>query len=123
MSPIYPHKSVQIWLVRDRALSQFDPMFTALSSMADVATSDALPDPAQLAEYAGMVVLTPATETAGVKQQDIARAVASTQLADPARVLWLVGKVDDSASAASDGFAPIPWSVPLNRLAEFVERL
>jgi HD-like signal output (HDOD) protein len=122
MAAPYPHRSVRIWLARDPALSSFDPVSTALSSMADVTIAEALPGPKQLAGHAGLVVLARTPATPGFTAQDIAAAIAGTQLLGPAPVLWLVGQAGEIAAAEAGALSPIPWPVPLKQVAEFVER-
>jgi HD-like signal output (HDOD) protein len=123
MAAPYPHGSVRIWLARDAALSPFDPVSTALSSMADVTVAETLPRPGQLDGHAGLVVLARTPATPGFTAQDIAAAMAGAQLPNPVPVLWLVGQAGESAPAEAGAVSPIPWPVPLKQVADFVEGL
>jgi HD-like signal output (HDOD) protein len=123
MAAPYPHRSVRIWLARDPALSPFDPVCTALSSMADVTVAETLPRPGQLEGHAGLVVLARTPATPGFTAQDIAGAMAGTQMPAPVRVLWLVGQAVEGAPVEGSAVSPISWPVPLKQVAEFVEGL
>lgn len=116
--PLYPVQEVRLWLARDPALSTFDPVTTALQSMARVTARSALPDVNALRDYDGLVVLARNASVAGFTGRDIAT-VSSARSDKSPRVLWLVGRMDP-ADATPAGACPAPWPISLSQLARFV---
>lgn len=121
MAPLYPHKSVRVWLAREKTWSSFDPVAAALEALSDVTVQNRLPDPSEAAECAGIVVVSRTAGTAGFTGAEIARAAQRDNRSCP--VLWLAGSVDGAGPLGTAGLTPSLWPVPLATLAEFVARL
>jgi hypothetical protein len=112
MSPMYEHQTLRLCLVRDPAFSEFDPLATALGSMADVHTITRLPTTEELAQSDGLVIATQNTVTVGFTAADVRRV---TRPGLPA--LWLTTRA--SASDPSD-LHPTILPTTLAALASFV---
>lgn len=122
MAPLYPHKSVRVWLARDPAFSGFDPVAAALEALADVTVQSRLPDAAEAAEHRGIVVLSRNAGSGGLRAPEISRAAALRPNA-PLPALWLTGNVDGMPPAQPGCITPALWPVPIVTLADFVARL
>ena len=120
MKPQYDRTPARLCVVRDQALSQFDPVTAALASMAEVR---AVARPAEVAAEPcdGVVVIATSDLTAGFTAPEVQQAAAAgVGTAAGARpVLWLVGRVNGMTSRGASP-APQRWPVRLDDLARFV---
>ncbi len=117
MSPLLKPAPHTMWLARDPAFSQYDPVQAALESLAAVEVHDRLPKMSQ--EWGGLQSLGVAAAsptTPGFTPAEIARA-AGLRPAKPASVLWLVAQMD---TAPASGLVPRSLPVTLQTLADFV---
>ena len=122
MVPLFPqHQTLRVCLARDPALSGFDPIATALESLATVEVLDRLPAPADLARFGALVVVAADAAAAGFTGPDIQRALAAA----PLSALWLTAKPLPAERLVQPvaGLAPLALPMPLDRLAGFVHQV
>ena len=119
-TPLYRRTNVRVWVARDPALSSFDPVTAAVSSLAHhVDVQDRLPTPEEAARVAGIVVVARTAAVAGFTSIEIEAARNASAGSLP--VLWLVGTAD---SPANDGdLRPVRYPAPLDTIAGFVSAL
>ena len=112
-------KDVQILLVRAEGLSSFDPVQTALESLAKVTVAPALPH--GLVGFCGMVVLAPDSAQKGFTAGDIRGALPP---ANPGALptVWIVGRRHASPNQSHD-LRSLAWPIPTSVLADFVASL
>jgi DNA-binding response OmpR family regulator/HD-like signal output (HDOD) protein len=117
VEPLFPQSAARLLVVRDPSLSTFDPLSAALESMADVRIADALPPPAAMADFDGMIVLATKGSTPGFTAADI---VASTTNHLP--VLWLTTSLENPNMPEESQISHQQWPIALSDLAGFVQR-
>ena len=112
MSPMFDHQSLRLCLVRDPAFSNFDPLATALESMAETQVTTRLPKADELTQSDGLVIATHNTTTPGFTPADVRRITAGSL-----PVFWLVTK-----TLSPEPCEPRATSLPttLAALADFV---
>ena len=120
MTAAYPKRSVRLWLARDPAFSNFDPIAAALDSMAETCVADRLPRQAELAGLQGVVVVARGTGATGFTASEIKECITTESGSLP--TLWLAGRMEGSAPPDA-ALTPLLWPVPIGRLAEFVQGL
>lgn len=116
MAPIYPRKTVRLYIARDPALSPFSPVEAALASMADVQPAGNLPSDQEIAYFDGIVVVSRKPMAAGFTAQDIARCTKSR----PLPVLWLCLTDEDAGPGSSK---PVVLPAGIDSLFHFVEQV
>jgi CheY-like chemotaxis protein/HD-like signal output (HDOD) protein len=119
MSPLFPAQQTRIWIARDPAVSPFDPLTTALESMARVTIRNALPDVEAFREYDRLVVLARHPSVRGFTAHDIAKLRLMEDL-KTSRLLWLVGRLEGDGIVGPGGIRPTLWRAPLSSLATFI---
>jgi HD-like signal output (HDOD) protein len=121
MKPEFERTAARLCVVREAALSPFDPLTLALESMAEVRVVDRLA--AVDDECGGIIVLAPSDLTGGFTSQDVQAAAgqAGAGSTAPVPVLWLVGRVNGMAQRGA-AVSPVRWPVRLDDLAAFVRR-
>jgi hypothetical protein len=116
MKPAYEKSKARVSVVREAALSSFDPVTAALEAMADVKVVDR-PAALRPGECDGVVVMAPSDLTAGFTAPEVTQAVAAGK-APP--VLWLVGRINGMNQRGA-AVAPQRWPVQLDDIARFVQ--
>jgi len=120
MKPPYDRTKARLCVVREAALSAFDPVTAALESMAEVKVVERLAAVGQ-SGCDGLVVLAPSDLTPGFSADNVSEAAAApgatTGAARP--VLWLVGRIN-GMSRRGAAVSPQRWPVRLEELAAFV---
>jgi HD-like signal output (HDOD) protein/DNA-binding NarL/FixJ family response regulator len=111
MKPTCERTPNRVCVVRESALSTFDPVTAALESMAEVKVVARLAD-LEPGACDAAVVMAPSDLTAGFTAPEVAAAGAP-------RVLWLVGRNNGMAQRGAP-VAPRRWPIPLDDLARFV---
>jgi CheY-like chemotaxis protein/HD-like signal output (HDOD) protein len=119
MRPMFPPRAANIWLARDPGLSSFDPIETALSSLAEVQVHPRLPTGSAADNLHGVVIIS-RSDTKGIAAEEIEQLAA-----DRARVgrslpmLWVCCTV---TGQVQPGKGPVPVAAPLAiaLLANFV---
>ena len=121
MKPHYEGSTTRVCVVREQALSSFDPVTAALSSMAAVSVVER-PSAVGRGSCDALVVMAPSDLTAGFTGPEIVQAAASAAPAGAGGlpVLWLVGRIN---GMTQKGAAPSPqrWPVRLDDLARLVQ--
>jgi hypothetical protein len=121
MNAPYERTKARLCVVREPGLSSFDPVLTALQSMAEVRATDRLADVANAGECQALVVLAPSDLMAGYTAQEIQ--VAATKLGGgkgPVPVLWSVGRVNGMAQKDAK-LVPQRWPLQLDDMYHFVQ--
>jgi hypothetical protein len=105
-----------VWFARDAALSSFDPIGTALESMAHVKVASRLPSPAEMANLQALVVCTPNPdgelghcELTKLKRNGVATPVVLLTRASKVKNLGILPGID-----------VLGWPFPLEALRESV---
>ena len=119
MVPLFPTQTTRVWLARDPSLSSFDPFTTALESVAQVTTHNALPSVEALGGYDRLVVLARHASVRGFTANDIAQLMSAPVEKTP-QLLWLVGRLEPDGIIGRGWIAPSLWRVQLSSLAAFV---
>lgn len=114
--PLFPRRKARICLARDPRISAFDPIFTALESLADVEVRDRLPRPEEADGFAGLIVTTRDATSGGFSVGEV-QALRAVRPDLP--LLWIT--LEPIPSSAG-GLQPLPSPVPLSQLAAFVEQ-
>jgi HD-like signal output (HDOD) protein len=114
IKPIYPKGETKIWLARDPALSGYDPVQAALSSLATVQVHPRLPTSTEVRSIGALMVLGAKDTTAGFCEPDL-RKVKSGAVP----VLWAVGTIEVGAPTGS--LRPQSWPVSLEQIVEFID--
>jgi HD-like signal output (HDOD) protein len=113
MKPMYDRQSLRLCLVRDPGFSTFDPLATALESMANLQITTSVPAEQEMAAVDGLIVTTQNAATPGLMQADLRRTVA-----EGLPVFWLVAKpIAPECSQPS----PSPLPTTLAALAAFLD--
>jgi CheY-like chemotaxis protein/HD-like signal output (HDOD) protein len=117
--PLYPRGNASLWVARDPALSAFDSVTAALTSLAEVDVHDRLPRSDEAADVAAIVVIARSMRVAGFTGADIrnVRSIGDATLP----VLWLVGTTDDATDYGD--MQPVQYPVALEVLAAFTAKL
>jgi hypothetical protein len=116
-APLYPKADVRIWLARDPGLSELDPVQVLLASLAEVTSSDRLPQPEECEGIDALVVAARTSTVKGLTATDIAKATATAHWP----VLWLVGSAESSSGEAKGAPSPVRWPVALSEIAAFTQ--
>lgn len=93
-APVFPRAKMRVLLVRDPALSAFDPVSTFVQGIADVRVRERLPSMHEAAEVDCLVVLSSTTTSAGLFSVDDL-----TELSALRPCFWAVSKIDGAVSA------------------------
>jgi hypothetical protein len=122
VEPFYARRPVRLLVVREGSLSSFDPMCAALESLAEVAVTDGLPTPGELADYKGLVILARGDTITGFTSPDVAAAALQSN-GTLIPTLWLVSRSSKSSLHKSGEILPTTWPTSLNQLADFIRQL
>lgn len=117
-APLYAQREVKLWLARDAAFSNFDPVATALAGLATIEVYDRLPQKSECESFGGLVVCARAPGIAGFTPQEIQKS--RTFFPPTARTLWLVSTTEGSVPLVA-GLSPVKLPVTLQFLADFAE--
>jgi CheY-like chemotaxis protein/HD-like signal output (HDOD) protein len=116
-NPLIPLCDSRVWLIRDRTLSDFDPIAALLSAVAQVKIADHLPDKSEAEEFDRVMLLGQSTEAAGVGGAALARL---QEYFAPESILWLVGDANDRPSPSAS-LLPRPYPINLQEIQEFLK--
>ena len=116
--PIFERQPGRLLLVRDPAISSFDPVGAALESLADVTVINQLPKQAELAECDGLVILTRNNALNGFTSEEIATVTNRDNVHIP--TLWLVAHLAEGRPLDARAPKPCLWPIQLDFLARFV---
>lgn len=114
IKPIYPKGDTKIWLARDPALSSYDPVLAALSSLGTVGVHPRLPTSNELRGLGALVVMGASASSAGFSELDL-RPVQSSAVP----ILWAVGAGEVGGAAGS--LRPQHWPISLEQIVEFID--
>ncbi len=117
MVPLHPRGNARVWMAREAGFTSFDPVAAALEMFAaEVTIKDRLPaTAAELGEHTAIAVVTRTPAVNGLLAADIDRAASLGAPKLP--VLWLCARPE---GALQTPIAPMPASITLNRIAEFL---
>ena len=119
MKPEHERSPARICVVREPALSQFDPVTSAITCMAEAKVVERLAD-VRPDEFDGLVVLATSDLTAGFTSPEIQQVASRAGAAGAARpTLWLVGRINGMTLRGAT-VAPQRWPVRLDDLAGFI---
>ena len=80
IEPLFPKRSTRVWLAREPAMSAFDPISAALSSLAEVTVENRLPGDAELASHEGLAIVCRTDAAPGFSRREVERLIASRPL-------------------------------------------
>ncbi len=114
-APSFPRAKTRALLIRDPALSAFDPITTFVQAIADVRVQDRLPSMPEAADFDSLIVLSQTPGGANFSVDDL------TKLSALKSCFWAVTKSDGTAPA---NYPVRPRKCPLGAadLAAFVSR-
>jgi CheY-like chemotaxis protein/HD-like signal output (HDOD) protein len=116
MKPLYPAAPTKIWVAHDRALSEFDPVVAALSSLATVDLHDRLPlEARECSGHQALVVIARSENATGFRQ--------SALCTDRQPSLQCLNIYSKTSPTMPDSPPPAATSITLAALAEFVASL
>lgn len=119
LTPLHPKTPASVWLARHPTLSAFDPVEAAMRSLCERSdVSDRLPSPHELGASSHLVVVAPASSTAGFDAASIGRATSGRH--ETLRVLWLVNKASTVEAATHPRLSPVQAPTNLDALAAFL---
>jgi len=110
--PLIRPTNARVWLMRDRALSAFDPVAALLTTLARVTVADRLPQGAEAEGIDRVVIVTP-TSACAAQVQEIQSDFA------PSAVLWLVGGIDRPVPVPT-AVQPILYPTRMKLFSEFL---
>jgi HD-like signal output (HDOD) protein/DNA-binding NarL/FixJ family response regulator len=115
-NPLIPPCDSRVWLIRDRTLSELDPIAALLSTVAQVKVVDHLPDKSEVEEIDRMVVLGQSAEAAGAGGAEVAKL---QEHFAPESILWLTGDANAPPSPSAS-LQPRPYPITLQEIQEFL---
>jgi len=110
LKPLYPKGSTKIWLARDPALSAFDSIHVALSSLGEVQVNPRLPTPAEMEKFQALAVLAWKPTTPDFSSPEILRASDGG-----APLLWAVARTGDGLVIPGP-LTPLTWPISLRQI-------
>jgi CheY-like chemotaxis protein/HD-like signal output (HDOD) protein len=116
-NPLIPPCDSRVWLIRDRTLSDYDPIAALLSAVAQVKIADHLPDQSEAEEFDRVMLLGQSTEAAGAGGAALARL---QEYVAPESILWLVDNASDSP-VPSASLQPRSYPISLQEIQEFLQ--
>jgi hypothetical protein len=118
MAPLFPRTSGRIWMVRDRLLSTFDPIKSALECLGKVTLNETLPLISDAGKYDALVVVATKRSIKGMTAADLKPWLSPQNNATPP-LLWMVTFPDPATG--NDTVKPQPGSIALKQLAHFID--
>jgi len=115
----YPGSNSRIWLARNAALSDFDPVHAFLGLVAQLTAHNRLPDAQECAEIDGLIVMANSTSVSGLSESDIAKLM-ETLSPRKMPLMWLVGALGEGRIVPAGFPSPMVWPVGLAYIAGFV---
>lgn len=120
--PMFAASPTKIWITQAPGVANSDPVSLALASLAEVTVQKRLPEPKELEEFHGLVVVSPSTNTPGFSAQDIDAAIAKT--AKVGRTLSVLS-ISSAPISESEALCAPRWreAISLSELACFASEL
>lgn len=119
--PLFAASVAKVWYARHPSYSSFDPLGTALQSLAQTQVFDRLPtDPSELNDYAAMVVVSPRPGIGPLPLEDAASVAANGRHLP---VLYLCPHAGESLHSPAPHVRHETYQISLSRLADFVAGL
>jgi hypothetical protein len=116
-NPLIPPCDSRVWFIRDRTLSDFDPIAALLSTVAHLKVADRPPVKSEAGEFDRVVVLGQSTGTAGTGGAEVARL---QEYFAPESILWLVGEAS-APLPPSASLQPRPYPISLQEIQDFLK--
>ena len=117
-TPLFAKTSKKrVWLARDSYFSDCDPLYGALSQMAEVSVHPELPTPADRASYDYLVIAARNATHKAFSEQAIAQSLEGTEKDRP-EILWMVADAEEIK--CSPGFTPVEMPIALRGVASFL---
>jgi CheY-like chemotaxis protein/HD-like signal output (HDOD) protein len=116
--PLAGKTQTRVWVIREPALCEFDPIETALKAIAHVTSATSLPSEQEMGEHQVVLVLTRLANVPGFMLCDV-EALATKSDSSGCRVVLLTSKKDPSLN--SENVTIAEWPISISELAQILK--